>query len=195
MYAACKGKLVDGLAAMNSWLLDTHYHQYPDPPWIINPNIVFALLQQIIATIHSVHGVPENILDRVSDDNKPDRKCSIRNSSSLSLLLFVLGFSSFNLKNNSNCSISGLRNWKTQWNPAWWYQWYRWPNGPGPMGRHGNGPKKHGPRTAQHGGVRASGRPGTIVGPCLGRHLGTAAQHGHDTKLGRPDVSPSILAC
>jgi hypothetical protein len=63
------------------------------------------------------------------------------------------------------------------------------------MGRHGNDPKKHGPRTARYGGVRASGRPGTTVGSCLGRHLGTATQHGHDTKLGQLDVSPSILAC
>jgi hypothetical protein len=75
------------------------------------------------------------------------------------------------------------------------YYVYRWPDGLGPVGRHGNGPKKHGPRTARHGEVRALGRPGTKVGPCLGGHLGTAAQHGHGTKNPWPDNDPTILAC
>jgi hypothetical protein len=54
---------------------------------------------------------------------------------------------------------------------------YRCLDGPGPMGRHGHNPKKHGTNTT---------RPGTMVGPCLSRYLGTAAQHGHDTILGQP---------
>jgi hypothetical protein len=52
------------------------------------------------------------------------------------------------------------------------------------MGRHGNSPKKSGTRTARHGQDRASGRPGTMVGPGLGRTLGTVARHGHGPKNG-----------
>jgi hypothetical protein len=54
---------------------------------------------------------------------------------------------------------------------------YRWPAGPGPLGRHGPGPKKPGTSTARHGLRRATGWPGTRVGPGLGRILGTAARH------------------
>jgi hypothetical protein len=39
------------------------------------------------------------------------------------------------------------------------------------MGRPENGLKKHDPRTARHGGVRASGWADTTVRPCLGCHL------------------------
>jgi hypothetical protein len=42
--------------------------------------------------------------------------------------------------------------------------------------------------TARHGSDRASGWPGTTVGPCLGRHLGT----GTARKLNRPDMARRI---
>jgi hypothetical protein len=46
------------------------------------------------------------------------------------------------------------------------------------MGRHGNGPKKPGTRMAQHEGDSALGWHGPMVGPGLGRILGTVARHG-----------------
>jgi hypothetical protein len=63
-------------------------------------------------------------------------------------------------------------------------QAYRWPDEPGPMGRHGHGPKKPGPRTTRHEWDSASGWPGPMVGPGLGRDLGTVARQGPDTILG-----------
>jgi hypothetical protein len=54
---------------------------------------------------------------------------------------------------------------------------YRFPAGPGPLGRHGPGPKKPGTSTTRHGLRRATGWPGTRVGSGLGRILGTAARH------------------
>jgi hypothetical protein len=59
---------------------------------------------------------------------------------------------------------------------------YRSPDGPGLMGQHGNGPEKPSTRTARHEDDSASGWHGPMVGPGLGRTLGTVAQHGaqHD---------------
>jgi hypothetical protein len=54
---------------------------------------------------------------------------------------------------------------------------YSCPDGPGPLGRHENGPKKPGTSPERHAGRRSTGQPGTGVGPGLGRHLGTVARH------------------
>jgi hypothetical protein len=59
---------------------------------------------------------------------------------------------------------------------------HRCPDGPGPMDRHGHGPKS-----------TALTRSDTMVGPCLGRYLGPAARHGHGTTLGQPDLNPLKL--
>jgi hypothetical protein len=56
---------------------------------------------------------------------------------------------------------------------------YRWPNGPGPMGQHGHGPKKHDPSTAR--ARRYSASAGTrhyldcawAAGPARGTSTGT----------------------
>jgi hypothetical protein len=62
--------------------------------------------------------------------------------------------------------------------------WYRWPDGSGPTGRHVNDPKKHDTRTTRHEGDSASGWPDLMVGPGMGRTLGTVARHGHNTIFG-----------
>jgi hypothetical protein len=62
--------------------------------------------------------------------------------------------------------------------------WYIWPDGSGPMGRHVDDPKKHDTRTIRHEGDSASGWPGLMVGPGMGRTLGTVARHGHNTIFG-----------
>jgi hypothetical protein len=67
---------------------------------------------------------------------------------------------------------------------------YRWPDGPGPMGRYGHGPKKPGPSTTRHEGDSASGWPGPTVVPGLDRDLGTVAQHGPDMIFGPARLQP-----
>jgi hypothetical protein len=62
--------------------------------------------------------------------------------------------------------------------------WYIWPDGSGPMGRHVDDPKKHDTRTTRHEGDSASGWPGLMVGPGMGRTLGTVARHGHNMIFG-----------
>jgi hypothetical protein len=61
-----------------------------------------------------------------------------------------------------------------------------------PDGPHEHDPKKPGPSMTQHEGDSASGRPGPMVGPGLGRDLGTVARHGPGTILGQPDSSPIV---
>jgi hypothetical protein len=60
------------------------------------------------------------------------------------------------------------------------------------MGWHGHGPKKHRPNTTRHEGDSASGWPDTMVGPGLGRTLGTVARHGHGPKNTQPDSGPIL---
>jgi hypothetical protein len=56
----------------------------------------------------------------------------------------------------------------------------------------GHDPKKHGTRTTRHEEDSASSQFGPMVGPGLGRTLGTVARHGHDPILGQPDCSPIV---
>jgi hypothetical protein len=57
---------------------------------------------------------------------------------------------------------------------------YRWPNGPGPMGQHGHGPKKHGPSTARarhhsaNAGTRHDLDNAWAASPARGTSTGTA---------------------
>jgi hypothetical protein len=62
----------------------------------------------------------------------------------------------------------------------------------GQMGRHGHDPKKLGPSTTRHEGDSASGWPGPMVGPGLGRNLGTVARHRPDKILGQADSDPIV---
>ena len=61
---------------------------------------------------------------------------------------------------------------------------YSFSNGPGPMGRHGHGPKKHDTSPARPARHRARAWHGPQPCPCLGRTFGPWASTRHGTKKG-----------